>query len=63
MAELVSARAREIGRDEIRAAVDKARTHAASRRRSEILHLLPQGFILDDQPGVQDPTGMMATRL
>jgi cell division protein FtsA len=29
----------------------------------EILHLLPQEFILDDQPGVQDPTGMMATRL
>ena len=25
--------------------------------------LLPQEFILDDQPGVQDPMGMMATRL
>ena len=32
-------------------------------RDREILHLLPQEFILDDQPGVQDPTGMMATRL
>jgi len=56
------ARAREIGREEIRLAVDKARTMPLPADR-EILHLLPQEFILDDQPGVQDPTGMMATRL
>ena len=55
------ARAREIGRDEIRQAVEKARTLPLPADR-EILHLLPQEFILDDQPGVQDPTGMMATR-
>ena len=29
----------------------------------EILHLLPQEFILDDQPGVRDPAGMMGCRL
>jgi cell division protein FtsA len=56
------ARSREIGRDEIRQAVDKARTIPLPSDR-EILHLLPQEFILDDQSGVQDPTGMMATRL
>src|SRR6202045_2998360 len=56
------ARSREIGREEIRPAVDKARTVPLPGDR-EILHLLPQEFILDDQPGVQDPTGMMATRL
>jgi len=56
------ARAREIGRNEIRQAVEKARTLPLPADR-EILHLLPQEFILDDQPGVQDPTGMMATRL
>ena len=55
-------RSREIGRDEIRQAVDKARTIPLPADR-EILHLLPQEFILDDEPGVQDPTGMMATRL
>jgi cell division protein FtsA len=55
-------RSREIGRDEIRQAVDKARTIPLPADR-EILHLLPQEFILDDQAGVQDPTGMMATRL
>jgi len=56
------ARPREIGRDDIRQAVDKARTMPLPADR-EILHLLPQEFILDGQPGVQDPTGMMATRL
>ena len=55
-------RSRELGRDEIRQAVDKARTISLPADR-EILHLLPQEFILDGQPGVQDPTGMMATRL
>ncbi len=59
---MVFPRAREIGREEIRQAVDKARTVPLPGDR-EILHLLPQEFILDDQPGVQDPTGMMATRL
>lgn len=58
----LGARSREIGREEIRLAVDKARTIPLPADR-EILHLLPQEFILDDQPGVQDPTGMMATRL
>jgi cell division protein FtsA len=55
-------RAREIGREEIRQAVDKARMLPLPADR-EILHLLPQEFILDDQPGVQDPNGMVATRL
>jgi cell division protein FtsA len=55
-------RAREIGRDEIRSAVDKARAIALPADR-EILHLLPQEFILDDQPGIHDPLGMMACRV
>ena len=55
-------RAREIGREEIRLAVDKARAVPLPADR-EILHLLPQEFILDDQCGVRDPLGMMGTRL
>src|SRR5207244_2518965 len=55
-------RAREIGRDEIRSAVEKARAIPLPIDR-EILHLLPQEFILDEQAGVQDPLGMMAARL
>ncbi len=55
-------RPREIGREEIRQAVEKARAIALPADR-EILHLLPQEFILDDQSGIHDPLGMMATRL
>jgi cell division protein FtsA len=56
------ARPREIAREEIRQAVDKARSIPLPADR-EILHLLPQEFILDAQAGVHDPLGMMATRL
>ena len=55
-------RSREIGRDEIRQAVEKARNIPLPPDR-EVLHLLPQEFILDDQSGVHDPLGMIATRL
>jgi cell division protein FtsA len=55
-------RPREIGRDEIKQAVERARAIPLPPDR-EILHLLPQEFILDDQAGVHDPLGMMAARL
>jgi cell division protein FtsA len=55
-------RSREILRDEIRLAVDKARAIPLPADR-EIVHLLPQEFILDDQCGIRDPLGMMGTRL
>ena len=55
-------RPREIAREEIKQAVDKARAISLPADR-EVLHLLPQEFILDEQPGVHDPLGMMAARL
>src|ERR1700686_1587790 len=58
----VGTRPREIGRDEIKQAVDRARAIPLPSDR-EILHLLPQEFILDYQAGVHDPLGMMASRL
>lgn len=59
---LVFSRPREIGREEIRQAVEKARAVPLPPDR-EALHLLPQEFILDDQSGVHDPMGMIGTRL
>src|SRR5438270_8996044 len=59
---LVFSRPREIAREEIRQAVDKARAIPLPPDR-EVLHLLPQEFILDEQRGVHDPLGMIATRL
>lgn len=59
---LVFNRSREIGREEIRQAVEKAKSIPLPPDR-EVLHLLPQEFILDEQSGVHDPLGMIATRL
>jgi cell division protein FtsA len=58
----LGARPREIGRDEIKQAVERARAIPLPADR-EVLHLLPQEFVLDGQAGVHDPLGMMAARL
>ncbi len=55
-------RLREITKEDVRAAVDRARSIALPADR-EILHLLPQQFILDEQPGILDPVGMVGNRL
>src|SRR5260370_24856342 len=55
-------RPREVARDDIRAAVEKARSVNLPADR-EGRHLLPQEFILDDQAGKRHPAGMMGTRL
>jgi len=58
----LGSRPRDVTRDDIRTAVEKARSVTLPADR-EILHLLPQEFILDDQAGVRDPAGMMGRRL
>ena len=58
----MGSRMREITREEVRAAVDRARSIALPADR-EILHLLPQQFILDDQEGIHDPVGMVGAKL
>jgi cell division protein FtsA len=58
----LGARPRDVNRDDIRSAVEKARSVILPGDR-EILHLLPQEFILDEQAGVRDPAGMMGRRL
>jgi cell division protein FtsA len=55
-------RLREITREDVRAAVDRARSVSLPADR-EIIHLLPQQFILDEQPGIHDPVGMVGNRL
>jgi len=58
----MGSRMREITREEIRAAVDRARSVPLPPDR-EVMHLLPQEFILDDQGGIHDPIGMVGNRL
>jgi cell division protein FtsA len=59
---LLGARMREITREDVRYAVERARAIERPPDR-EILHLLPRQFILDDQPGIFDPVGMVGARL
>lgn len=58
----MGSRMREITRDDVRVAVERARAVERPPDR-EILHLLPRQFILDDQPGIFDPVGMVGARL
>ncbi|HUX44488.1 MAG TPA: cell division protein FtsA [Terracidiphilus sp.] len=58
----LGSRMREITRDDVRTAIDRARAVERPPDR-EILHLLPRQFILDDQPGIFDPIGMVGARL
>ena len=55
-------RMREITREDVRYAVERARAIDRPADR-EILHLLPRQFILDDQPGIFDPVGMVGARI
>jgi cell division protein FtsA len=58
----MGSRMKEITKEDVRAAIDRARSvHLPADR--EVLHLLPQQFILDDQAGIHDPVGMVGNRL
>ena len=55
-------RMREIDAEDVRSAVERARAVERPPDR-EILHLLRRQFILDGQPGIFDPVGMVGKRL
>jgi len=55
-------RARDIQRDDVRRAVDAARSITLPEGR-EVLHVLPQEFLLDAQDSIRDPMGMVGQRL
>lgn len=58
----MGSRMKEITREDVRSAIDRARAIGLAPDR-EVLHLLPQQFILDDQAGIHDPVGMVGNRL
>jgi cell division protein FtsA len=58
----VAGKNREITRDDVRRVIDAARAVALPAGR-EILHVLPQGFVVDEQDGITAPVGMNGTRL
>ncbi len=58
----VAGKNREITRDDVRRAIDAAKAVALPTGR-EILHVLPQDFVVDEQDGVGVPVGMTGSRL
>ena len=58
----VAGRNREITREDVKRAIDAARAVALPGGR-EILHVLPQDFVIDDQDSIAVPVGMTGSRL
>jgi len=59
---IVAIKNREVTEYDIRRVVDQARAISIPIDR-EVIHILPQEFIVDDQDGVRDPLGMTGVRL
>src|SRR5690348_14278968 len=58
----VDGKNREITRDDVRRAIEAAKAVALHTGR-EILHVLPQDFVVDEQDGIGAPVGMTGARL
>lgn len=58
----VSGRDREITREDIRRVIEAAKAVVIPMDR-EVLHVLPQEYIVDDQGGIHDPLDMIGIRL
>ncbi|NOX97600.1 MAG: cell division protein FtsA [Nitrospirae bacterium] len=59
---VISRGSREIARKDMERVIDAAKAIAIPLDR-EVIHAIPQEFIVDDQGGVKNPLGMSATRL
>jgi cell division protein FtsA len=58
----VSTKSKEITQDEVERVIDAAKALALPMER-EVIHVLPQEFIVDNQQGIKDPIGMSGVRL
>ena len=58
----IAGRDREVSRDDVARVVEAASTVSIPPDR-EVLHTLPQEFVVDGEEGVRDPRGMNASRL
>src|SRR5207237_1810529 len=60
---LVAVKSREVTRADIVRAVNAARSAAIIKSDHRVLHVLPRGFIVDEQDGIRDPLGMSGSHL
>ena len=59
---IIAVKNREVSDGDIKRVVDAARAIAIPVDR-EVIHILPQEYIVDDQDGIQEPMGMNGVRL
>jgi cell division protein FtsA len=59
---IVAVKGREVDEDDVQRAIEASKAIAIPLDR-EILHTLPQNFVVDDQNGIRDPVGMSGVRL
>jgi cell division protein FtsA len=59
---VIAIRNREVTREDMERVIDAAKAVAIPMDR-EVIHVLPQEFIIDDQDGIKEPLGMSGVRL
>lgn len=59
---VIAIKSREVTAEDIRRVIDAAKAIAIPMDR-EVIHILPQEFIVDDQDGIREPLGMNGVRL
>lgn len=59
---VIAIKNREVSGEDLKRVIDAAKAIAIPMDR-EVLHILPQEFIIDDQDGIREPLGMSGVRL
>jgi cell division protein FtsA len=59
---IVAVKDREVSENDVRRVIDAAKAVAIPMDR-EVIHVIPQEFIIDDQDGIREPLGMSGVRL
>jgi cell division protein FtsA len=59
---IVAVKNREIGPDDLHRVIEQAKAVAIPLDR-EVIHAIPQGYVVDDQEGIREPVGMSGVRL
>jgi cell division protein FtsA len=59
---VIAIKSREVTAEDVRRVIDAAKAIAIPMDR-EVIHILPQEFIVDDQDGIKEPLGMNGVRL
>ncbi|HBZ72657.1 MAG TPA: cell division protein FtsA, partial [Deltaproteobacteria bacterium] len=59
---IVAVKDREVRESDVKRVIDAAKAVAIPMDR-EVIHVIPQEFIIDDQEGIREPLGMSGVRL